>query len=82
VKENKVAHKRVWILVAVVVLIAVHGAFLYLISGHLTYISSHAPLSAKIGAGIVLLVAIKLIVSKHRGLPVPLHDLFRRRRRH
>ena len=74
-KGNILKHKRVWMAVAVVVLVAGHGAFLH-------YISSRVALSAAMMSGVIILVAVKLIVIKHRGASGPLHALSRRWSRH
>jgi hypothetical protein len=74
-KGNIFKHKYVWLLVAVVLLIVGHGAFLY-------YISSHVALAAVMVAGVIILAGIKLIVIKHRGSSGHLHALFRRWPRH
>jgi uncharacterized membrane protein len=74
-KGRILKHKRVWMVAAVVVLVAGHGAFLH-------YISSHVALSTAMVSGVIILVAVKLIVIKHRGASSPLRTLSRRWSRH
>jgi hypothetical protein len=67
-------HRHVWILLAVIALIAAHGAFFY-------FMSSHIALSAAMVSGVIVLLAIKLIVIQRRKLHGSVH-LFRRHSRH
>ena len=69
-KENFLKHNRVWLVVAVVLLIAGHVTLLY-------YISSHVALAAIIIPGVLILAAIKLIVIKHRRAPSGSHSPLR-----
>jgi hypothetical protein len=74
-KGNILPHKRAWMVAAIILLIAGHGALFY-------YLSSHLAFSAAMIGGVIVLLALKLIVIKHRGLSGALHTLFHRRPRH
>lgn len=62
-------HARVWMPVAIVILIAGHGFILY-------YVSSHLALSSAAIAGLIVLV-----LFKHLGWLASLYALFLRRPR-
>jgi hypothetical protein len=62
-------HRRLWITLAVVALIVGHAGFFY-------YVSSHITFSVVMVSSVILLVAIKIIFIKHRGLSDALRSLF------
>jgi hypothetical protein len=62
-------------LLAVIAVIAGHGAFFY-------YISFARHLSAAIALAVIVLLAIKLIVIERGELHRSVHGLFRRHSRH
>ncbi len=70
-KAHRVFRKGIWVLLAVLVVIAVHGIIFY-------YVTSHLVLSAGLIAGVIILAAIKLIVIKRWRLLGTVHALFRR----
>jgi hypothetical protein len=73
-KAHSVFRKGIWVLLAVFVVIALHGIIFY-------YVTSHLVLSSGLIAGVIILVAIKLIVIKRWRLPGSVHALFRRHTR-
>jgi hypothetical protein len=69
-KGNILPHKRVWLVAAIILLIAGHGALV-------DYFSSRLGISAAMVGGIIVLLLLKLILIKHRGLSGALRTLFR-----
>jgi len=64
-------HKRLWVLIGIIAIILLHGAILY-------YLTSHVALSVVVLLGLTIMVILKLIVIKRRGLPHSVRSMFRR----
>ena len=73
-KHSALRKDGVW-LIAILMFVALHGTILY-------YVRSHIALSAVLIAVLAILVVLKLVIVKYRGLPHLIHALLRRLPRH
>lgn len=60
-KGHSLLHKGIW-LIALIAVVALHGTLLY-------YITSHVALSAMLVSCLAILLIVKVIIVKRRGVP-------------
>jgi hypothetical protein len=72
-KKHSVLHKGIWS-IAMVAVVALHGTLLY-------YVASHVAISALLVSSLAILLVVKVIIVKRRGVPHLVRALFNRHSR-